>query len=105
MMSETKNNTTPRVCIVTDSFYPIVGGGETHARLLADELISDGLHVFVLTRRRNKELSKIDKIGNIPVFRVSPTGFIRFGKYLMILPALFTLLKKAAIMTLSMFVV
>lgn len=78
----------PSICILIESFYPIVGGGETHARLLAEHLIEQGASVFVVTRRRVLRSKKRDYVGRIPVYRVPLPGFQRWGKYLMMLPAL-----------------
>lgn len=76
----------PRVCLLTDSFYPIIGGGEAHARLLSEQLIAEGTPVFVLTQKRMKQSPTFEMIGNIPVYRVAPKGKHRYGKYLMQLP-------------------
>lgn len=84
----------PKICILTDSFYPRVGGSEIHARLLGDELVRNGYPVFVLTRRFNRNLQREEMIGKLPVFRVSPSGFKRFGKYFMILPSFITIIRK-----------
>lgn len=83
----------PRVCILTDSFSPIVGGGEKHAELLGNALIRRGAEVFVITRQRVATHRKLDCVGSIPVYRVWPCGFDRIGKYLMLLPALVMLIR------------
>jgi len=83
----------PKVCILMDSFYPIVGGGEAHARLLAAELIKRKVQVFVLTRRRLKEFSELDNVDGVEVIRVLPYGLQRFGKYIMLLPTMIRLIK------------
>jgi len=31
----------PRVYLLTDSYYPVVGGGEAHARLLCGEIVAE----------------------------------------------------------------
>ena len=77
----------PRICILTDSFYPIIGGGETHVRLLAEKLIERGIPVFVLTRRSIATLKNKDWVGNIHVYRVNPAGLRRFANLMMIIPA------------------
>ncbi|HEY3298224.1 MAG TPA: glycosyltransferase family 4 protein [Armatimonadota bacterium] len=81
---ETRNKAAaPRVCLLSETFYPVVGGGETHARLLADRLNSKGTPVFALTRRSSREFPSMEKIDNTTVFRVPPSGMKRFGKYFM----------------------
>lgn len=78
----------PRICLLTETFYPVVGGGETHARLLSAELNSLGMPTFVLTRRSFPGLAVRDRVGPTPVHRVSPTSMKRWGKYVMIPPVL-----------------
>lgn len=82
-----------RICLLADSFYPVIGGGEAHARLLSEKLIALGTNVFVLTQRRIKGLKKNEMVGKIPVIRVRPSGWRRFGKYFMQVPAFLYLLK------------
>ena len=83
----------PRLCILNGSFYPKVGGGEIHAKLLAENLIEQNINLFVLTRKYKKDLKSYEILGRIPVFRVLPTGFVRWGKYLWLFPASVRLFK------------
>lgn len=83
----------PRICLLTGSFYPVVGGGETHARLLCAELRRRGTEVFVLTRRRVRTTPAFEVVDGIPVHRVPPSGVPRFGKYLMTGPAFVRLIR------------
>lgn len=92
-MSETANNPEPGICLLADTFYPRIGGGETHARLLARELKSLGSPVFVLTRKHERDLKAIDSVDGVKVVRVKPSGFPRFGKYLMLPAALWALFR------------
>jgi len=82
----------PKVCLLISTFYPFVGGGETHALLLCKELIKSGSEIFVITRRTDNQLSKKEVIEDVPVFRVGPCGFKRLGKYLMLFPVFIKLL-------------
>ena len=82
----------PRICVLTDSFYPIIGGGENLIEQLSRALINRGLDLFVLTQRRLSESPKIETVGNVPVNRTGMSGFNRFGKYIMLPAALFRLL-------------
>ena len=79
--------TNRRICVLVDSFYPIIGGGEIHTKTLCEHLIHKGLAVFVITRRRKKDNEDRDLVGDIPVYRVPPSGMPRWGKYLMFFPA------------------
>jgi glycosyltransferase involved in cell wall biosynthesis len=78
----------PRVCFLINSYHPIVGGGETHARVLADSLVRLGCKVTVITRRRLCESSRREHFEGYDIHRVSPCRFDRFGKYLMMPGAL-----------------
>jgi glycosyltransferase involved in cell wall biosynthesis len=82
----------PRVCILIGAFFPVVGGGETHALLLSRELVRMGGQVTVVTRRTSSSLKKMEMIEGVPVHRVNAPASPRFGKYAMLFPALFRLI-------------
>lgn len=86
--------TPPRIQLVITTFYPFVGGGETHALLIATRLRSLGSEVEVLTRRTARDLPPTDIINGIRVFRVGPIRFPRWGKYLMLVPVLWKLFRR-----------
>jgi len=65
-------NSLPRICLLIHGFYPVVGGTESHARLLSERLIKKGVKLFVVTRRKTSDLPKHEVVGNIPVYRVPP---------------------------------
>ena len=75
---------TPRICLLTDSYYPVVGGGEAHARLLCGEFHRRGVPVFVLTGHKVEDSPAFEKVDGVPVYRVPPAGYPRLGKYLML---------------------
>ncbi|MBU0715904.1 MAG: glycosyltransferase family 4 protein [Verrucomicrobia bacterium] len=83
-----------RICLLTGSFYPVVGGGERHAHLLCRELSRQGSEVLVLTRRRTRDLPRCEAMDGFTVIRVGPSGFPRLGKYLMLAPALWRLWRR-----------
>lgn len=85
---------TPKVCIFTETYYPVIGGGETQARALADGLIKNGLSVIVITRRSQDRLSKVESYGPIKVYRLGPTGrqhLKKWGLLFTSFPALYQL--------------
>jgi glycosyltransferase involved in cell wall biosynthesis len=84
----------PRICLLTESFHPRIGGGETHARLLSAELMARGVPVFVLTQRRERAWPQREQVDGVPVHRVGPPGFPRLGKFLMVPAALWQLLRR-----------
>lgn len=92
-MTLEKIKSPPRVCILTGNFYPVVGGGERHAQLLSGELSAIGSRVVVVTRRRFRDMLPFEVMDGFNVHRVSPTGFARTGKYLMLPSAVYTMWK------------
>jgi glycosyltransferase involved in cell wall biosynthesis len=94
MKIEYKCKSMPRICLLAETFYPIVGGGESHSRLLSEKLIESGVDLFVITRQVISNLRNYETIGKIPVYRVKPSGFKRLGKYLMTIPVFWELVKK-----------
>ncbi len=84
----------PRICLLTNSFYPVVGGGEAHAMLLCKEWLKRGASVFVMTRRIMSDLGREENFDGLLIRRLPPAGFRRFGKYLMIVPAYLELLHR-----------
>ncbi len=72
------------ICLLAEAFYPIVGGAETHSKLLARELVDRGHDVVVVTRRVDASLPAFDRIEGADVHRVPPSGYPRLGKYFMI---------------------
>lgn len=81
----------PAVWFFISSYFPTVGGGETHARLLARELARRGWPVTILTRQRDRTWPRTERLEQTTIRRVGPAGVPRLGKYLMLLPALLTL--------------
>lgn len=83
----------PPVWFLISSYHPTVGGGETHARLLARELAQRGWPITILTRRRQLAWPRVETLENTTIRRVGPPGVPRLGKYLMLVPALLSLLR------------
>jgi glycosyltransferase involved in cell wall biosynthesis len=89
-----KPSFTPRICLLTETYHPLVGGGETQARTLAEGLVAQGWQVFVLTRRHDAVLPRREIVGGVPVYRVSPSGaahWKKWGLLLSVAPALWRL--------------
>ena len=83
-----------KICIFTETYYPVVGGGETQARLLADGLITNGHSVIVLTRRSDAAQRQHENYGDVSVYRLAPVGsgqLKKWGLLLSSLPALIQL--------------
>jgi glycosyltransferase involved in cell wall biosynthesis len=76
-----------RVCILTETYYPVVGGGETQARMLARDLPDFGIVTFVLTRRSDIAYKAVEQVDGVTVFRLPPAGSWHFKKWGLLLTA------------------
>jgi glycosyltransferase involved in cell wall biosynthesis len=70
-----------RVCLLTETYYPVVGGGETQTRNLAEGLVGLGWPVVILTRRHATDLPRREVIGGVSVYRVGPAGAAHWKKW------------------------
>ena len=84
----------PGICLLTETYYPVVGGGETQARILAEDLVGHGFKVLVVTRRSNAALRKLEQIGGVTVCRTPPIGGGRFKRWSMVFTCLPVLLSR-----------
>jgi glycosyltransferase involved in cell wall biosynthesis len=84
-----------RVLFLTESFHPILGGGEAHVRQLATRLVGLGLEATVLTRRSEAAWAAEESLDGVRVVRVPPPGPGRAGKYAMAPRALRALLRES----------
>lgn len=83
-----------KICIFTETYYPVVGGGETQARLLAESLVACGHSVLILTRRSDASLKEHEQYGDVNVYRLAPVGsgqLKKWGLLLSSIPMLFKL--------------
>ena len=87
-------STRPRVCLLTESYYPIVGGGETQSRITAEDLVAEGFEVTIITRQSNASLAPYEEIGAIRVYRVPPQGKGHLKRWAMIKNVLPLLIKQ-----------
>jgi glycosyltransferase involved in cell wall biosynthesis len=83
-----------RLLFLTESFHPILGGGELHIRGLTARLAARGFPCTVLTRRALPELAAEEVLDGVRVLRVPPPGGGRVGKYRMVPHALRTLVRE-----------
>lgn len=81
------------VCILTETFHPVTGGGETQARSLAEGLAAEGMRVHVITRRSDAALARAETVGGVPVHRVGPAGPGQLKKWGLVFTALIELIK------------
>jgi glycosyltransferase involved in cell wall biosynthesis len=78
----------PRICILTETYYPVVGGGERQAQILAADLVRKELEVRIVTRRSDPGLATAGEVDGVPVHRIGPTGAVRAPRWRMILSSL-----------------
>ena len=82
------------VCLLTETFYPVTGGGETQARVVATGLLKSGHAALLLTRRTDRELRRDDMLEGVRVRRLSPSGRGHLKKWGLCLTALGELIKR-----------
>jgi glycosyltransferase involved in cell wall biosynthesis len=83
----------PNICIFTETYYPVVGGGETQARLLAEGLVAENYKVMVLTRGTNKSQKSSEVVGGVEVFRLPPVGHQHWKKWGLLFTGLLALIR------------
>ncbi len=86
-----------RILFLSESFHPVLGGGETHIRRLGAALVAAGDAVTVVTRRGERAWPALEQLEDgIRVVRVAPAGPGRIGKYLMVPAAARAVAREAA---------
>ena len=75
----------PGVCLLTETYVPVVGGGETQARALAEGLIRQGFETMVVTRRSDPAFPRYEEVGPVAVFRIAPSGSAHLKKWGLVL--------------------
>ena len=76
-----------RVLFLSESFHPVLGGGEGHTRELSRRLAARGMPATVITRRIDSGWPAEETLDGVRVLRVAPSGRGRAGKYAMVGPA------------------
>lgn len=82
-----------KICIFTETYYPVMGGGETQAQLLAEGLIDHGHSVIILTRRSDASLKKNEQYGELDVYRLAPVGSGQLKKWGLIISGFLALIR------------
>jgi glycosyltransferase involved in cell wall biosynthesis len=83
------------VLFLTESFHPVLGGGERHILSLSRALVETGIPCTVVTRRSEADWPADERLDGVRVLRVGPSGPARRGKYLMAPAAFRTALREA----------
>jgi glycosyltransferase involved in cell wall biosynthesis len=76
-----------RVLFLTESFHPVLGGGESHILSLGAALAAAGDGALVVTRRTDASWPAEETVRGIRVVRVAPSGLGPGRKYRMVVPA------------------
>jgi glycosyltransferase involved in cell wall biosynthesis len=84
----------PRVLYLTESFHPVLGGGERHIREVGSRLAASGFETGVVTRRGEASWPARETLDGMRVLRVPPPGPGRRGKYAMVPAALAALARE-----------
>ena len=84
----------PGVCLLTETYYPVIGGGETQARTLAEDLVEHGFRVLVVTRRSDPTLEKLEQIAGVTVCRTPPVGSGQYKRWSLVFTCLPVLLAR-----------
>jgi glycosyltransferase involved in cell wall biosynthesis len=82
-----------RVCICTETYHPIIGGGETQARRLAEGLVEQGVQILILTRRVSNTHPASEQDGEISIFRLPLTGQQHWKKWGLLVSGFWALLR------------
>jgi len=75
------------ICIMTETYHPVTGGGETQARALARGLGASGVPVHMITRRSDRKLPAQEIVDGVPVYRMRPSGSGHLRKWGMVFTA------------------
>jgi glycosyltransferase involved in cell wall biosynthesis len=76
------------ILFLTESFHPVLGGGEVHVRRLGAALAAQGVRATVVTRRIDAAWPEEEMLDGIRIVRVGPAGVGASGKYRMVPAAL-----------------
>ena len=73
-----------KICNLLESYYPIIGGGESQSLLLNKALVDKNNRVTVITRRSEKNFKKNENIDGVIIKRILPTGYGHFSRWIMV---------------------
>lgn len=83
--SQESSASLPCICLITETYFPVIGGGETQSRALAQDLVSNGYQVILVTRRSKQEFKPYEELDGAKVYRLWPVGNGQMKKWLMLL--------------------
>jgi glycosyltransferase involved in cell wall biosynthesis len=78
-----------------EDFYPVLHGATTQIMMLGERWSEQGIDTVVITRRIEKDHPPTERLPGIRIVRVPPAvGLHRAGKFLMILPVLWEIVRR-----------
>jgi glycosyltransferase involved in cell wall biosynthesis len=80
-----------RLLLLTETYYPVAGGGETQARALAEGMAASEASIIVVTRRSDRAMPAREQCGPVTIYRLPPAGAGRWRKWGLLLTALWAL--------------
>lgn len=80
---------------MTETYYPVIGGGETQARALAQDCTARGHKVTVLARRSDTAFSKFEMLDGVQIYRLWPSGPGHLKKWLMLMSSFWWLVRNS----------
>ena len=82
------------ICILTETFYPVTGGGETQALALSTGLVRRGYPVCVITRRNEPTQARQERHAGVSIHRVGAAGRGQLRKWSLLLTAFVALVRQ-----------
>lgn len=82
----------PSVCLMTETFFPVTGGGETASKVVVEGLCKAGFQTMVITRRSDVSFPSRESLGDATILRLPPSGPGHLKKWGLCLTALIRLL-------------
>jgi glycosyltransferase involved in cell wall biosynthesis len=90
-----KKSLSPRFCFLAEVFHPVVCGATIQMDILIEQFSRRDGKTLVVTRKITADQPGVEQKSGVEIIRVNPAmGYHRLGKYLMMLPALFELLRQ-----------
>jgi glycosyltransferase involved in cell wall biosynthesis len=83
-----------RVYLIVETYYPVIGGGETQSKALAEDLQGLGHPVTVVTRRSEPTFAARETLNGVAVHRLGPGGSGQAKKWAMLVPCFLHLLAR-----------
>jgi len=82
------------ICILTETFHPVTGGGETQSLALASGFSGLGHDVCVVTRRSDRALAGTELFQGVRIHRVAPSGKGQLRKWALLVTVLGALVRQ-----------